>query len=89
VSGPATLFGNNITLTGAGTIITLQARQAAADGHAAATATTNLISTSGSVRIGNGNLSIPDLSGHAISGSSGLTGGGLGSIAGPLGQLAR
>jgi hypothetical protein len=86
ISGPATLSGNMVTLTGAGTI-TLQASQTAAGGYAAATATANLISTSGSVWIGNGNSSLStfDLSGDAISGSSGLTGGGIGSIAGPLG----
>jgi ligand-binding sensor domain-containing protein len=86
VSGPATLSGNRVTLTGAGTI-TLRASQAAAGGYAAATATTNLISTRGSVWIGNSNksLSTLDFSGDPISGSSGVAGGGLGSIAGPLG----
>jgi hypothetical protein len=85
-SGPAVLSGNMVTLIGAGTI-TLQASQAAAGGFAVATTTTDLISTSGSVWIGNSNnsLSTLDLSGDAISGSRGLSGGGLGSIAGPLG----
>ena len=86
ISGPATLSGNVVTLTGAGTI-TLRASQDPAGDYAAATATATLISTSGNVWVGNGNSSLStfDLSGDAISGSSGLTSSGVGSIAGPLG----
>ncbi len=86
VSGPATISGNMVTLTGTGTVI-LQASQAAAGSYTAATATTQLISTRGSAWLGdsNGSISTFALTGNAIAGSSGITGGGIGTIASPLG----
>jgi Pro-kumamolisin, activation domain len=87
VSGPATISGNTVTLTGAAGTVTLQASQTASGSYAAGTQDASFFVIAGSVWLGNstGSLSTFDLAGTAITGAVGFTGGGTGTIAGPLG----
>jgi subtilase family serine protease len=86
VSGPATIAGNTVTLTGAAGTVVLQASQAANGAFAAGTQNASFNVIAGSVWLGNstGSLSTLDLTGAAIT-SSGYTGGGVGTIASALG----
>jgi streptogramin lyase len=83
--GPATISGATVTVTGAGTV-TLEASQAADANYSATTATASFTVLAGSVWLGNsiGSLSVFDLTGSPLV-SSGVTGGGVGTIATPLG----
>jgi subtilase family serine protease len=88
VSGPATISGNTVTLTGVAGTVVLQASQAASSSYAAGTQQTSFQVVAGSIWLGNSNgaLSTLDLTGAPISGSSGYTGGGVNApIASPLG----
>ncbi len=87
LSGPAGLSGNTVTLTGAAGTVVLQASQAANGSFAAGSQTTSFLVIAGSVWLGNstGSLSAFDLTGAALTGSSGFTGAGVGTIASPLG----
>jgi hypothetical protein len=87
VSGPATIVGNTVTLTGAAGTVTLQASQAASGSYAAGSQNASFQVIAGSVWFGNstGSLSTFDLAGTAITGSGGYTGGGVGTIASGLG----
>jgi hypothetical protein len=87
VSGPATISGNTVTLIGVAGIVTIQASQAATGSYAAGTQDASFSVLLGSVWLGNGNASLStfDLTGSAITGSSGFTGSGIGAIATPLG----
>ena len=87
VSGPATVSGSTVTLTGAAGTVTLQASQAANGSYAAGTQTASFSVIAGSVWLGNGSgsLSTFDLTGTAITGAGGFTGGGVGTVASPLG----
>ena len=87
VSGPATISGNSVTLTGVAGAVELMASQAASSGYAAGTQTATFSVAAGSIWFADagGGLSVFDLSGNALSGSSGFTGGGVGTIAAPLG----
>lgn len=87
VSGPATIVGSTVTLTGAGGTVTLQASQAANGGYAAGTQNASFLVIAGSVWLGNntGSLSSFDLTGTGITGAGGYTGAGVGTIASPLG----
>jgi subtilase family serine protease len=84
-SGPATISSSTVTVLGAGTV-TLQASQAANSTYSTTTASATFNVLAGSVWLGNntGSLSVFDLTGSALV-SSGLTGGGVGTIASPLG----
>jgi hypothetical protein len=86
VSGPATIVGSTVTLTGAAGTVTLQASQAASGGYAAGTQTTSFLVIAGSVWLADstGALSTFDLTGAPIT-TTGYTGGGVGTIASPLG----
>lgn len=87
ISGPATIAGNTVTLTGVAGTVTLQASQAASGSFPAGTQNTSFLVIAGSVWLGNGtgSLSSFDLTGLAITGAGGYTGGGVGTIASPLG----
>jgi hypothetical protein len=87
VSGPAMISGNTVTLTGLGGTVVLQASQAASGSYAAGTQNASFQVIAGSVWFGNstGSLSNFDLTGAAITGTGGYTGGGVGTIASPLG----
>jgi hypothetical protein len=87
VSGPATIVGNTVTLTGAAGTVTLQASQAASGSYAAGSQNASFQVIAGSVWFGNstGGLSTFDLTGSPITGSGGYTGGGVGTIASGLG----
>jgi hypothetical protein len=87
VSGPATILANTVTLTGVAGTVQLQASQAAGGIYTAGTQNASFTVIAGSVWFGNGtgSLSTFDLTGTAITGTSGFTGGGVGSIATPLG----
>jgi len=87
VSGPATILGSTVTLTGAAGTVVLQASQAANGSFGAETQNASFLVIAGSVWFGNGtgSLSTFDLTGTAITGASGFTGGGVGTIASPLG----
>jgi hypothetical protein len=87
VSGPATISANTVTLTSAGGTIILQASQAANGSFSAGTQNASFTVIAGSVWLANGtgSLSVVDLTGTAITGASGFTGGGVGTIASPLG----
>jgi hypothetical protein len=87
VSGPATMVGSTVTLTGATGIVELQAAQAASGLYSAGSQTASFLVIAGSVWFGDSTsgLSVFDLTGIALTGSSGFTGGGVGTIAGPLG----
>jgi streptogramin lyase len=87
VSGPATVIGNSVSLTGVAGTVVLQASQAASGIYAAGSQTASFLVIAGSVWIGNGSGSIStfDLTGTAITGTSGYTGAGVGTIASPLG----
>jgi ligand-binding sensor domain-containing protein len=88
VSGPATISGSTVTLTGVAGTVVLQASQAAAGMYAAGTQSASFMVIAGSVWLGNSNGSISafDFMGNALSGSSGFTGAGVGTIAMPLGM---
>jgi hypothetical protein len=87
VSGPAAIVGTTVTLTGVAGTVMLQASQAASASYGAGTQTASFSVIAGSVWFGNGtgSLSTFDLTGTAITGTSGFTGGGVGTIASPLG----
>jgi hypothetical protein len=87
VSGPATIAGNTVTLSGLAGTVTLQASQAANGSFPAGTQNTSFLVIAGSVWLGNGtgSLSSFDLAGIAITGAGGYTGGGVGTIASALG----
>lgn len=87
VSGPATIVGSTVTLTGVGNTVVLMASQAASASYAAGTQTASFSVIAGSVWFGNGSgsLSAFDLTGTAITGAGAFTGGGVGTIATPLG----
>ena len=87
VSGPATIAGSTVTLTGVAGTVVLQASQATSGGFASGTQDTSFAVAAGSVWLGNstGTLSTFDLTGAAITGSGGFTGAGVGTVAGPLG----
>jgi streptogramin lyase len=87
LSGPATIAGSTVTLTGVASTVTLQASQAASGSYAAGSQTASFLVIAGSVWLGNGTGSVSafDLTGVAISGSGGFTGAGVGTIAMPLG----
>ncbi|HWB32968.1 MAG TPA: hypothetical protein VG714_07340, partial [Acidobacteriaceae bacterium] len=87
VSGPATIAGTTVTLTGAAGTVVLQASQAAASPYAAGTQNASFQVIAGSAWFANstGSLSTLDLTGAAITGSGGYSGAGEGSIAHALG----
>jgi streptogramin lyase len=87
VSGPAAIVGTSVSLTGVAGTVVLQASQAASGIYAAGSQTASFLVIAGSVWIGNGSGSIStfDLTGTAITGTSGYTGAGVGTIASPLG----
>ena len=87
VSGPASIVGNAVTLTGVAGTVMLQASQAASGIYAAGAHTASFLVIAGSAWLGNGtgSLSTFDLTGAAITGSSGYTGAGVGTIGSPLG----
>jgi streptogramin lyase len=87
VSGPATISGSTVTLTGIAGPVMLMVAQAATASYAAGSQTASFQVIAGSVWLGNstGSLSTFDLTGTAITGTSGYTGGGVGTIASPLG----
>jgi hypothetical protein len=87
VSGPATINGSTVTLTGVAGTVVLQASQAASGLYLAGAQDANFSVIAGSVWFGDNtdSLSVFDLTGVALTGSSGFSGGGVGSIAGPLG----
>jgi hypothetical protein len=87
VSGPATILGSTVTLTGTAGTVVLQASQAASASYAAGTQTASFQVIAGSVWLANstGSLSTFDLTGAAITGSGGYTGAGEGTIAKALG----
>ena len=76
-----------MTLTGAAGTVVLQASQAASASYGPGTQNASFMVIAGSVWFGNGtgSLSTFDLTGTAITGSGGFTGGGVGTIAAPLG----
>jgi streptogramin lyase len=81
------MVGSTVTLTGATGIVELQAAQAASGLYSAGSQTASFLVIAGSVWFGDSTsgLSVFDLTGIALTGSSGFTGGGVGTIAGPLG----
>ena len=87
VSGPATIAGNTVSLTGAAGTVVLQAVQAASASYSADTQNASFSVIAGSVWLANhtGSLSAVDLNLTAITGAGGLTGAGVGTPAGPLG----
>jgi hypothetical protein len=87
VSGPATMVGSTVTLTGVAGTVVLQASQSASGLYTAGTQNASFAVIAGSVWFGDstGSLSVFDLTGVALTGTSGFTGGGVGSFAGPLG----
>ncbi len=87
MSGPATILGSTVTLTGAAGTVVLLASQAATSSYAAGMQTASFLVIAGSVWFANstGSLSSFDLTGAAITGSGGYTGGGVGTIAPALG----
>jgi hypothetical protein len=87
VSGPATIVGSTVTLTGVAGMVVLKASQAASGIYAAGTQNASFLVIAGSVWLGNGtsSLSTFDLTGAAITGAGGYTGGGVGTIASALG----
>ena len=87
VSGPATIVGSTVTLTGVAGTVVLKASQAASGIYAAGTQNASFLVIAGSVWLGNGtsSLSTFDLTGAAITGAGGYTGGGVGTIASALG----
>jgi subtilase family serine protease len=87
VSGPATIAGSTVTLTGAAGTVVLQASQAASGSFAAGMQNASFLVIAGSLWLGNGtgSLSTFDLTGIGITGTSGYTGGGVGAIPSALG----
>ncbi len=81
VSGPATISGSTLTLTGAGTVV-VQVTQAADSTYSLTTKQATFTVLAGSVWVGNsgGSLSALDLLGNVLSPSGGFSGGGLGTI---------
>jgi hypothetical protein len=77
VSGPATVSGSTLTLTGGG-VVQVLANQSASSNFNAGVATANFTSIAGSIWLGNSSnsLSAFDLSGNVLSPTSGFTGGG-------------
>jgi len=88
VSGPATVVGSTVTLTGAAGTVVLQASEAASASFGPGSQDASFTVIAGSAWLGNGtgSLSTFDLTGTAITGSGGYTGGGVGTIASPLGM---
>ena len=87
VSGPVTVSGSTVTLTGIGTVV-LAASEAAAGNYAAATqSATFTVAAASAVWVGNANgtLSTFSLSGAALSPAAGFSGGGLGTAPASLG----
>jgi hypothetical protein len=84
VSGPATVSGSTLTLTGGG-LVTVIANQAASYDFNAGSQTATFTSIAGSVWLanGNGSLSTFDLTGLPLSPTSGFTGSGLTLPSGP------
>jgi hypothetical protein len=87
VSGPATMVGSTVTLTGVAGTVVLQTSQSASGLYTAGVQNASFPVIAGSVWFGNstGSLSVFDLTGVALTGTGGFTGGGVGSFAGPLG----
>jgi hypothetical protein len=87
VSGPATIVGSTVTLTGAAGTVELQALQSASGLYLAGSQTASFSVIAGSVWFGDStsSLSVFDLTGIALTGSGGFSGGGVGTVAGPLG----
>ncbi len=87
VSGPATISGSTVTLIGVAGTVVLQASQTANGSFGTGVQTASFLVVAGSVWLGNGtgSLSAFDLTGAAITGIGGFTGGGVGTIASPLG----
>ncbi len=88
VSGPATVSGSTLTLTGIGPVV-LAASEAAAGNFAAETqSATFTVTAMSAVWLGNANgtLSTFSLSGAALSPAAGFSGGGLGTVPAPLGM---
>ena len=85
VSGPATLSGSTVTLTGAAGTVQLSVSQAATVQYTTGTQTVSFNVVAGSVWLGNagGSLSIFGSDGAALLNE---TGGGLGTLATPLGE---
>jgi subtilase family serine protease len=89
VSGPATILGSTVTLTGIAGTVTLKVSQGASGSYAARAQNASFLVIAGSVWLGNSteSLSTFDLvAGAPITGASGYTGGGVGTIASPLGM---
>jgi hypothetical protein len=86
VSGPATISGATVTLSGTLGTVVLQASQAASGGFGPGTQTASFTVFGGSVWLGNTNSSLSafDPTGAALSPAGGYTGGGLATI--PAGQ---
>ncbi len=86
ISGPATLSGATLTLSGAAGTVVVQVQQAATSNYNAASQTASFAVLAGSVWFGNGNASLAefDFTGAAISTVSGYAGGGLSPITTPL-----
>jgi streptogramin lyase len=76
-----------VTLTGVAGTVVLQASQAQSASYAAGTPSASFSVIAGSVWFGNGSASLSafDLTGTAITGTSGFTGADVGTIAKPLG----
>jgi hypothetical protein len=87
VGGPATIVGSTVTLTGVAGPVVLEASQAASGMYAAGMQTASFLVIAGSVWFGNGtgSLSTFDLTGIAITGAGGYSGGELGTIASGMG----
>jgi streptogramin lyase len=82
LSGPATVSGSTLTLTGGG-VVKVQASQVATGDFNAGVSVTTFNSIAGSVWLGStGSLGTLDLTGALISPANGFTGGGLGVPAG-------
>jgi hypothetical protein len=88
ISGPATVAGSTLTLTGAGTVV-VRATQAAAGTYTPTYTSTSFTVLAGSIWIGDNSNAVStfDELGNAITGSgSGLTGAGIATIASPSGE---
>ena len=87
ISGPAAIAGNTVTLTGTAGTVVLQASQAQTASYAAWSQAASFQVIAGSVWFANstGSLSTFDLTGLAITSSSGYTGAGESAIAPALG----
>ena len=87
VSGPATVSGSTLTLTGGG-VVEVLANQSASSNFNSGVATATFTSIAGSVWLGNSNnsLSAFDLSGNVLSPTNGFIGGGVSGVAAPQGM---